>query len=73
MLPLTEAVIEVRIVAHNAERALANLGTSPKHGDLEDHRTAALCELLDAFDRLDPGLGTRLMLALYPGTNGMQP
>lgn len=61
------------MVAGRAELALAKLGPQPRHSDLEDHRTAVLGELLDAFDRAEPGLGTRLMLAMYPNANGVRP
>lgn len=72
MTPLTEAVIELRIVATKAEQAAARLGPTPRRGDIEDHRTAVTAELLDACDRFDPGLGTQLMLAMYPHTNGVR-
>lgn len=73
MTPLTEAVIELRLVAHKAQQSAASLGQAPRRGDIEDHRTAVMAELFDACDRFDPGLGTALMLAMYPHTNGVRP
>jgi hypothetical protein len=67
MTPFTDPVLELRLVAHKAEAAMAAvLAGSATHLDLEDHRTAVLGELLDAVDRIDPGLGNRLLHALYP-------
>lgn|GEM_PF-5397198 len=71
MTPLSEAVMELRLVAQQAAASLAALGPAPSAAALEDHRSAVMGELLDALDRADSGLGTRLMLALYPNTNGL--
>lgn len=70
-MPLTPTVVELRLVAQQAAASLAALGPAPTASDLEDHRTAVMGELLDALDRVDCGLGTRLMLVLYPNTNGL--
>lgn len=74
MTPLSEAVTELRMVVDRAE-ALAysappagctpyRINTRPT--SLEDLRTETVASLLDAMDRIDSGLGTRLMLVLYP-------
>jgi hypothetical protein len=44
----------------------------PALGDLQDQRTEALAELLDALDALEPGLGQRLHLVLYPGADALR-
>lgn len=35
-------------------------------GDLEDHRTEVIGELLDALNRAQPGLGDTFQAAMYP-------
>lgn len=64
MIPLSEAVLELRLVVAQAEDLAPGLCAS--HGHLEDFRTETYAHLMDALDRVDPGLGTRLLLALYP-------
>lgn len=68
MSPFTDPALELRLVAQKAERAAqaVSLGQA-SHLDLEDHRTAVLGDLLDAVDRIEPGLGSRLLHAMYPG------
>ncbi len=70
-MPVSEAVVELRLVAQQAAASLAALGPEPTPAALEDHRTAVMGDLFDALDRADLGLGTRLMLALYPHTSGL--
>ena len=36
---------------------------------LEDARTEALSEIFELLDRVEPGEGTRVFLALYPGAD----
>ena len=64
MSPFTDPVLELRLVAERAEFPVFDAATP--HARLEDHRTDVLGELLDAIDRIDPGLGTRLLHAMYP-------
>lgn len=74
MSPFTDAVTELRLVAHKAEAAVAAvLQGRATHMDLEDHRTAVLGELLDAVDHIEPGLGDRLLKAMYPGLRATVP
>ena len=42
-------------------------GDGASHGEREDHRVHVLADLMDLMDGLEMGLGTRLMMALYPG------
>ena len=69
MTPLSEAVLELRLVASKAEQDLADLGPEPASHAIEDHRVRVSAELFDALDRADRSLGTRLMLAMYPQAN----
>lgn len=78
MSPLTFATTELRLVLHHAgTRSLQMLishaeGRPASHSALEDHRTQTVGELLDAIDRIDPGLGAALMKVMYPYT-GTEP
>jgi hypothetical protein len=47
---------------------LAEQEGTPPFGTLEDHRTLILGDLFEAFDRIEAGLGTRLLKAMYPFT-----
>lgn len=71
MQPYTDAVLELRILVKNAEAAALPLPADATHGQMEDHRTAVSGELFEALDRIDRGLGTRLMLAMYPKASAM--
>lgn len=67
MSPFTDPVLELRLVAHKAETAASAASMAQaSHADMEDHRAAVLGDLLDAIDRIDPGLGSRLLRAMYP-------
>lgn len=66
MTPLTLPQLELRLAVQKAETRAAGLRAGASHPDLEDHRTEAVADLLDAIDRIDCGLGTRMLLAMYP-------
>jgi hypothetical protein len=59
---------ELRLATMRIERLADAYEARPhrRHGDLEDLRTDALGELLEAMDRIDPGMGQRVHLLLYP-------
>lgn len=63
MTPLSHAATELRLAV---ERAEARADALARGANLEDFRTETLSDLMDAMDRVDMGLGTRLMLVLYP-------
>lgn len=75
MTPLSVAHTELRLYvaqvesAHRAlERAIAlrqAAGEPAPFDAWEDLRTAALAQLWETLDRIEPGLGLRLMKALY--------
>ena len=69
MTPLTQAVAELRLAVAAIERRELPPGAS--YSDLQDLRTEALAELLDAMDRIDPALGTRVHMVLYPRVNAL--
>ena len=72
MQPYTDPVLELRLVVMEAEaRAASLLPANATHPQMEDHRTELIGELLEALDRIDRGLGTRLMLAMYPKASAM--
>lgn len=64
MTEATGAHVELRVLVQRAEDKSPGIAAS--HGDLEDFRTSVAADLMDALDRMEVGLGTRLMLALYP-------
>lgn len=64
----TELQIAVLDITHRS-RLLAARPVPPTYDDWCDHRTESIAHLLDAIDRIEPGLGTRLMFALYPKSN----
>lgn len=67
MSPFTDPVLELRLVAQKAEEAASAASIAQaSHADMEDHRAAVLGDLLDAIDRIDAGLGARLLRAMYP-------
>lgn len=75
MTPLNQARTELRLAVLQAEgraHGWAELPTAQECGydvyaaRAEDHRVAVLGDVADALDRIDPGLGSRLMQALYP-------
>jgi hypothetical protein len=73
MKPYTEAAAELRLLVQRTEERLASAAREPArlapdsaHHQAEDLRTEAIGELFDTLDRIDCGLGTRLMLAMYP-------
>lgn len=65
MTPFPEAVTELRLVVDGVAVQARRLA-HPSFSDMQDLRTEALGALMDAMDRADPGLGTRLQLLLYP-------
>ena len=71
MTPLNEAIVELQLVADQSyARGMALLlqheeGALRPHA-MDDHQTQVVGELLDAIDRIKPGLGTTLMQAMYP-------
>ena len=69
MTPITQAVAELRLTVAYIERRELPPGAS--HSDLQDLRTEALAELLDALDRIDPALGTRVHMVPYPRVNAL--
>lgn len=69
MTPLSEAATELRLVVDRAEaRAVGFPGfrINAKPLCAQDFRIEIVADLLDAMDRIEPGLGTRLLLVLYP-------
>ncbi len=73
MNPNTHLVSEVLLMLQTAEHKAARLQVRAEAnhvpvGDLEDHRTEVIGELLDALNRCHPGLGERLQAAMYPLT-----
>lgn len=71
MTPLPEVVVELRLLVQFAETEAQKLPVLATHGAYEDHRTAVIGELLGALDRIQIGLGTRLLLAMYPRSSSM--
>lgn len=60
---------ELRLLVQRAEQSLRLYALADaSHEDMEDHRTGVLADLLDVLDGVEPGLGTRLMHAMYPRT-----
>lgn len=67
MMPFDAAVMELRLATQKAETAASAASIAQaSHADMEDHRAAVLGDLLDAIDRIDHGLGSRLLRAMYP-------
>lgn len=78
MTPLSRAILELRLAVTKAEqRALSlerrvaglerTVHPSAYHpDDLHDHRLAVTGDLADAIDRIEAGLGMRLMQAMHP-------
>jgi hypothetical protein len=65
--PAANALAELRVLVANTEAKAAGLDTGAcRFVDLEDLRSGFMGELFDLLDRIDIGLGTRAMLALYP-------
>lgn len=82
MMPLNLATQELRLAvdrAHSRGTALllvaAENGQRQPHLALEDHRTQVVGDLCETLDLIDPGLGKKLLHALYPFTaeEGAQP
>jgi len=74
MAPLSATQTELSIcVAHIVKRsdALSARALQPGHSEWEDHRTEAMADLTEAVDRIEPGLGSRLFMALYPRSNSI--
>jgi hypothetical protein len=65
-MPPIEHLVELRVAVKRAEARRERLGAASQFGDSEDLRTETICEVVEAIDRIDPGLGTRLLMALYP-------
>ncbi len=70
-MPPLEHLVELRVAVKRAERRQAESAAGHITVSPEDLRTQAIGELLDAIDRIDPGLGTRLLLAMYPTAHAM--
>ena len=71
MTPHNQLVAELLLVAEGAEvkaQRVRSAPGAPAFGVVEDHRAEVLGDLLDAIDRVQPGLGTRLHLAMNPLT-----
>ena len=72
MNPHTQLASEVLLTLHKAEGMAAVLkqrqaaGESISDLSLEDHRTEILGELFDGIERCNPGVATRLQVAMYP-------
>lgn len=71
MTPMNQAVTELLLAVESAEaRAEAYLDendhATDHNGRLTDHRTEVAGDLCDALDRIVPGMGQRLMQAMYP-------
>ena len=62
MTTMSHAVMEMRQVVARAEARLK----TRKEVCAEDHRTETVGDLMEALDRVDPGLGQRLLVAMYP-------
>lgn len=64
MTPLNVAITELRVTCVVAEAAARQV---PRQAiELDHHRTSIVGALLDALDRIDPGLGERYLRAMYP-------
>lgn len=73
MNPNSQLATELLLVVEAAEHKAAQLRVrADAHhvpvGVLSDHRVEVLGELLDALNRVHPGLGERLQAAMYPLT-----
>lgn len=66
MNPFSRDVEELRLACAHAESE-AHMVVDRK--DAEDHRQAVIGSLLDAVDRIDPGLGMRFLRAMWPGVH----
>lgn len=72
MSPLSATQTELSIcIAHIVKRhdRISGRELPAGHCDWEDHRTEAMADLTEAVDRIEPGLGSRLFMALYPRAN----
>lgn len=80
MTPVNAALAELLLAVRQAEqrgvavllRAAADAGPGQPlfaFGILEDHRVEVAGDLADAMDRIQPGLGGRLMQAMFPESN----
>lgn len=72
MTPLSHAITELRLAVDRAYgRGTALLlrneeGPAVTQSQLQDHRTEITGDLCDALDRIQPGLGSTLLAAMYP-------
>lgn len=67
MTPHNQLVAELLLVAEAAEAKAQGIRATPgklPFGAAEDHSAEVMGDLLDAIDRVQPGLGTRLHLAM---------
>lgn len=70
MSPFSQAHAEAaQAVAQAVARAHTLQLRAITPADLEDHRTAALGDMAEALNRVEPGLGDTWMQALYPELN----
>lgn len=76
MIARSPAHASLQLMVQKAERRAAvvlhQLETSrpsTHQAHLQDHRTAVAGDLADEMDLIEPGLGTRLMQAMYPEIN----
>ncbi len=72
MSPVNTTIAELRLVVDQATarcvamQAQIGAGIKPTPDAFSDHRTEIVGELIDCLDRVDPGLGGKLLHALYP-------
>ena len=67
MTPHNQLVAYLLLVAEAAEakaQGIRAIPGKPPFGTAEDHSAEVMGNLLDAIDRVQPGLGTRLHLAM---------
>lgn len=75
MTPYNALVTELLLAADKADGRAAQLrekhdaGLEIPFGTLEDNRAELIGDLLEAIDRVQPGLGTRLLNAMHPLTS----
>lgn len=67
-----DAVLELRMVVQRAEAASLALNPAADFPAMDDFRTEWLSHLFDAMDRIEPGLGMRMLFAMYPRASGAQ-
>lgn len=69
--PLDAAMLRIAARANTlAARNISN-GSALKYSDLEDLRTDAIGELVEALDAIRPGMGSALHARLYPRADAL--